>query len=526
MLEIKRELRRHEEQLVDEETQLSQMLTSHEALRHSIAQKQTELETVRNEDHGTQIQIVAADKDLKRIEDDREKAERRVQALGLEIEELESALQSADEEETSSGLEIDRAERLRVTSGTEFDALQENYADQRMAVEAQNAKVTEMRVRAAQAKERSDNLHATLDRLSRSMEELRLREGRIQQEITEGARQQGELSAHVLNAREEVSGATERAKTLHDALVTLRETYEEAKRIVAEHEMELKERRVAVDHGSKRLNELALREKELALTVEHLIDQIQERHRLDIRQAIYEYHARELPDETVSHRVDELLRVIERMGDINLMAIEEYEQQSQRYEFLTTQQKDLEQALLELENAIRQMNRESRRLFSEAFEAVNERFKKIFPAMFGGGKAELRLTDPNDLLESGVDIVAQPPGKKLGNLELMSGGEKALTAVSLIFALFQYKPSPFCLLDEVDAPLDEANIDRFASAVRQMTDRSQFILVTHAKRTMEAADMLYGVTMEEAGVSKLVSVSIKGGRDRASEFPSNQAAVA
>ncbi len=130
--------------------------------------------------------------------------------------------------------------------------------------------------------------------------------------------------------------------------------------------------------------------------------------------------------------------------------------------------------------------------------------------MFGGGKAELRLTDPDNLLETGVEIIAQPPGKRLGSLELMSGGEKALTAVSLIFAIFQYKPSPFCLLDEVDAPLDEANISRFGEAVRRMTDRSQFIIITHAKRTMETTDVLYGVTMEQPGVSKLVSVELRG----------------
>jgi chromosome segregation protein len=134
--------------------------------------------------------------------------------------------------------------------------------------------------------------------------------------------------------------------------------------------------------------------------------------------------------------------------------------------------------------------------------------------MFGGGKAELRLTDPEDLLESGIDIIAQPPGKKLTSIELMSGGEKALTAVSLIFALFQYKPSPFCLLDEVDAPLDEANVGRYCEMIREMTDRSQFILITHSKTTMQMADVLYGVTMEVPGISKLVSVEM---RERPSE---------
>jgi chromosome segregation protein len=206
--------------------------------------------------------------------------------------------------------------------------------------------------------------------------------------------------------------------------------------------------------------------------------------------------------------VAELLRLIERMGPINLTAIEEYEEKSQRYTYLKAQKDDLDDALRKLDKAIREMNRESKRMFKEAFVAVNERFKRIFPELFRGGSAELRLTDPNDMLESGIDIIAQPPGKKLGSLELMSGGEKALTAVAMIFAIFQYKPSPFCLLDEVDAPLDEANISRFAQAIRQMTDRSQFIVITHSKRTMEYTDVLYGVTMEEPGISKPAAVAL------------------
>ena len=154
------------------------------------------------------------------------------------------------------------------------------------------------------------------------------------------------------------------------------------------------------------------------------------------------------------------------------------------------------------------MDRESRRRFKETFESVNELFRKTFVKLFHGGRAELRLTNPDDLLASGVEIVAQPPGKNLGNIELMSGGEKALTAVSLIFAIFQHRPSPFCVLDEVDAPLDEANVARYNEAIRSMTDRSQFILITHIKKTMQMVDVLYGVTMGEPGVSRIVSVKV------------------
>ena len=154
------------------------------------------------------------------------------------------------------------------------------------------------------------------------------------------------------------------------------------------------------------------------------------------------------------------------------------------------------------------MNRESRRRFKETFDAINELFKKSFTRNFRGGRAELQLTEHEDLLSAGVDIIAQPPGKKLGNIELMSGGEKALTAVSLIFAIFQYKPSPFCVLDEVDAPLDEANVARYNEAIRSMTENSQFILITHIRKTMQSVDVLYGVTMGEPGVSRLVSVKV------------------
>src|SRR4030095_4616455 len=196
----------------------------------------------------------------------------------------------------------------------------------------------------------------------------------------------------------------------------------------------------------------------------------------------------------------------DRMGSVNLDAMKEFEDASGRFEFYTKQKGDLERALDDLEKAIAQMNRESRRLFKHAFEGINRRFVEVFPKLFRGGKAELRLTDPNDLLETGIDILAQPPGKRLSNIELMSGGEKAFTAVALLLSIFRYKPSPFCVLDEVDAPLDDANIDRYVEAIRAMTDRSQFILITHSKRTMQAVDVLYGVTMQEPGVSKLVGV--------------------
>jgi chromosome segregation protein len=189
-------------------------------------------------------------------------------------------------------------------------------------------------------------------------------------------------------------------------------------------------------------------------------------------------------------------------------AVAELEELESRLVELTSQRDDLEKSIEDLRGTISRLNRLSRQRFRETFEAVNEIFRETFPRLFQGGKAWLTMTDEQNLLETGVEIFVQPPGKKVGNLNLLSGGEKALTAVSLIFSLFLYKPSPFCVLDEVDAPLDDANIGRFARMVADMSDRSQFVLITHNKRTMESCDMLYGVTMREPGVSKIVSVEM------------------
>jgi chromosome segregation protein len=199
---------------------------------------------------------------------------------------------------------------------------------------------------------------------------------------------------------------------------------------------------------------------------------------------------------------------IERLGPVNMMAIDQFDELEERFDFLTTQRKDLIDSVQATDEAIKRIDATTRERFNEAFTAVNGYFQEIFSTLFGGGRAGLVLIDETDVLESGIDIIAQPPGKRLQNIQLLSGGEKALTAMALMFAIFKFKPSPFCLLDEIDAPLDDANVARFVSMLRSMQDRTQFVLVTHNRKTMEISDRLYGVTMEEPGVSKLVSVKL------------------
>jgi chromosome segregation protein len=197
---------------------------------------------------------------------------------------------------------------------------------------------------------------------------------------------------------------------------------------------------------------------------------------------------------------------LDNMGPVNMMALEEYKETAERHGFLETQRQDLLDSIQNTIATIKEIDTVSREKFEEAFHKINENFQLTFRKLFGGGHAFMRLTDEENSAESGIDVVASPPGKKLQNVLLLSGGEKALTALSLLVGIFQYAPSPFCILDEVDAPLDEANIGRFTELVKEMSVQTQFVLITHSKKTMSIAPVLYGVTMQEPGVSKLVSV--------------------
>jgi chromosome segregation protein len=207
-------------------------------------------------------------------------------------------------------------------------------------------------------------------------------------------------------------------------------------------------------------------------------------------------------------RLDELRAKIDALGPVNMMALQELGEVEERFVFLTEQKADIEKAIADTQAAITEIKHRSRERFRDAFTQINENFKQIFVELFGGGQGEMRLIDESDILESGIEIIAQPPGKRLQNVLLLSGGEKAMTAIALVMGIFKYRPSPFCLLDEVDAPLDEMNIGRFSEKILEMSQFTQFMVITHSKRTMEAAQTLYGVTMEDPGVSKLISVKL------------------
>jgi chromosome segregation protein len=375
------------------------------------------------------------------------------------------------------------------------------------------AEITALKVAATQAAERRQTARQTLERLRAARAEDEARATRLEGTLADDGARVEVLRADSARLRDEAGLLQAEAEARARAHGERQGALEERQTALAAREAQLRAARNEIGRLAQTLSRLEMKHQEVALRRDSLEQHVADRYRdVVLATVVYDYHLRPLFASTEEQRATELRGLIERMGEINLTAIEESEELQRRFDFLVAQKTDLESAIGQLETAIEKINRASRRRFQETFDAVNAQFEAVFPRLFGGGQARLVMTDASDLLETGIEIIALPPGKKATqNIELMSGGEKALTAVSLLFAIFLVKPSPFCVLDEVDAPLDEANVGRFNQVVREMTDRSQFILITHNRRTMEIADRLCGITMEEPGVSKLVSVNLRGG---------------
>jgi chromosome segregation protein len=525
LIEVKREMRELGDEVARLDSEMSTATARHGSLRSAIAQRQAALEATRSDAHEKEIALVKADKDLRRADEAERAAQTRIATLSNEVEELSRVLDGESDEETTGRRERSEAQAAKAQAEYELATADEVYRAHRIGIDEQNAVVSDVRVRAAQAKQRLESDRAVVERLSRSMEELEVRGRHLSTEVSELGQKEQDVLARTEQDRADLAERSATAMQAQSELSEVRSEFDALRSALGEQEHALREVRAHIEADLQLAADLTVKEREVGMAIEHLLDGVFQKHRVDVRKELIDYHDRPLPDDTARGRIDELSSIVERMGEINLTAIEEYEERNKRYEYLVAQKDDLEKALSQLDQAIRQMNRQSRKLFRETFDEVNVRFQQMFPRMFGGGRAELRLTDSENLLETGIDIIAMPPGKKLTSIELMSGGEKALTAVALIFAIFQYKPSPFCLLDEVDAPLDEANIGRYCEMIRAMTGRSQFILISHSKTTMESADVLYGVTMETPGVSKLVSVELRD-RSESRRAPSATPATA
>jgi chromosome segregation protein len=516
VLEQKREIRELEAVMERLDADVESALARHVGKKQAAA----ELSQVRDEVGAAlrqdEMALLGQQKDLERIVEEAGRLEARRAALAAQTGDLRQARDDSEERLVaavagldSDGLALGDLERRAGELRLQTVAL----ADE---VDRANGELTTLKVVATQAVERRQTARQTLERLLADRAEEEARAGRLESTMAEDLARAETLRAESILLRQEAELAQAEAEARARAHGERQGALEARQAALAEREAVLRASRAEMARLAQTLARLEMRCQEVALRRTGIEEQVADRYRdVEIARVVTDYHLRALFGPIEEQRTGELRGLIERMGEINLTAIEESEELQKRFDFLTTQRSDLETAIGLLETAIEKINRASRKRFRETFDAVNTEFQSVFPRLFGGGKASLVLTDESDLLETGIEIVANPPGKKVSqNIELLSGGEKALTAVSLLFAIFLVKPSPFCVLDEVDAPLDEANVGRFNQVVREMTDRSQFIIITHNRRTMEIADRLCGITMEEPGVSKLVAVNLRGGGGR------------
>ncbi|MEZ4359743.1 MAG: chromosome segregation protein SMC [Kofleriaceae bacterium] len=511
VLAQKREIRDLEEIAASLQRDLTEATARLVTARGDLKAVTLALEGLRGQVHQGDLEIMGHEKDSSRLHHELERVRERLTQLGAEQLELETRLTGLAEEDL--GIAARREQAVTVVAELERAQLELTSAltAQRDQLESLAAALTEARVRAAQLGEKRASLMAATLRLASQRTEHEARMERLAADVVEAQARIAALHLDTERLASELEALRQDRLTAAQQLAEGRESYDQRVRALAEVEQSARALRSQADQLTGELAAVELRRNQVEMNQRVLEEGILERYQVELEKVLIDYHQRPMIGEAEDARQGELRELIERMGtDINLTAIEEYAEVSSRFEFLSAQRADLDRAVDQLQKAIDKINKTSRRLFKETFASVNATFKEVFPRLFRGGQAALSLTggEDVDLLEAGIEIMAQPPGKKNSTVEQLSGGEKALTAVALVFSIFLIKPSPFCILDEVDAPLDEANVDRYNELVREMTDRSQFIVITHNKRTMESADNLYGVTMQEPGVSKLVTVNL------------------
>ncbi|MBL90450.1 MAG: chromosome segregation protein SMC [Myxococcales bacterium] len=509
LLAQKREIRELTTRVTRLQNQLDEAETERSSMSDTIdllVQEENELLHRYNQ---LSLQIVAWEKDLHKHENDLQRFRSVKTERGADKDRLDHNLQVLDDE--MSGQQATWSEALEKHDSLAQSVLetQEAMGNLEQDYEAQNTVVTDLRVQVAAIHERRENLQRSIAHHERSHNEFATRRDALSEQILESQKEAQGLSEEIEGVKASIEEEKEKRQALVVQLNEVKEAYETELSNVRAKESVYRERRQGIEGISDELHQVSMRLQETQIAMATLVERIQDRYQLALTEVLTDYQALPRLGKEATQHLTELRQTIHRMGEINLTAIDEYHEVKERYDFLTNQMDDLTHALAQLEKAIAKINRTTKKRFEEAFHAINENFQQVFPKLFRGGKAWLALTDPTDMLHTGVEIYAQPPGKKLGSVALMSGGEKALTAVSLIFSIFLIKPSPFCLLDEVDAPLDEANVGRFSDMVKSISSLSQFIVITHNKRTMEVVDNLYGITMEEPGISKSVNVNVK-----------------
>ena len=503
--ELEEEVARRRLELEEESSRLEEMT---EGLRHH----ERRLELLKNEAHQQELRIAHVSRDMAQYEERRERLQERLDTLDFEREDISAESARLKRELTA----LEEEKRSLTLSKEEFDDRRETLDEEREEREEQLAEAQSM---VAEARVRSEGDRQRAKGISEQIRTLTAATG-ANAERALRLKKEGEA---LLKEHEARLAEGEKLSLEHEVLVVeLGRKEEESEHLLSELEGSrdsLSEREKAAMDARRRaekiqetLTEAQLSQKDVEMKVDMLRERYAESAGQEEAPPLESLTSDALPEgydgEKTREEVESLSLKLSSFGELNLLADTEYEERKERFDFLEEQRGDLEESLDSLKRAISRINRISRERFQQTFDEVNEQFKAVFPRLFRGGSAELFLTDPEDMLETGIDVIVHPPGKKPQHISLLSGGEKALTAVAIIFSLFLVKPSPFCILDEVDAPLDDANVERFTEMLAEMATATQFLVITHNKISMEVANHLYGVTMEEPGVTDMVSVRL------------------
>ena len=516
-LAMKREARELAVKLKGRQAALDEMLARLDGLTQEIIGFEAELERLRALQQSREKDRVALDHEMRKLGDDLARTNSRVSVARLELERLRrDAEKSADQRERNRTAVAEK-ERLRAES----EQALETQRGELEKLEGQAATIVEehavIRAELAGLEERYRGERSAMGRLEQQFRETTNRRNAIAPEISRLGEQRARLLADNIELDQKGVLLAEQITALETQVNEMATQDAALREALRTNEEELKGLRAAVQEMQEKRSQIEIDLVRKQAELKYL----DETSRKELGCPVEELSAADdpIPDSDAiaeaEQSANEVRNRIEGLGAVNAAAMEEYQEAQQRHDFLSAQRQDLIDSIRDTEKAIQEIDLVSRQKFSEAFEAINAHFRVGFQTLFGGGTGEMRLTDQENIADSGIDIVCSPPGKRLQNVLLLSGGEKALAAVALLMAIFRYQPSPFCVMDEVDAPLDEANIGRLTRLITEMTVNTQFVVITHSKRTMEAAQALYGVTMQEPGVSRLVSVKFNAAAEAA-----------
>jgi chromosome segregation protein len=508
MLAHRREIRELQQQVERLGETHATLQREHAALAAEVVAQEQKLAQDDRDARALELECLGVGKDCQSVERESQRMAAQLKGLAQQVERQKATLERLENDTQAALKKACAAESGHQEAEDALQALADGRTAQAQELGVRQEGVTQLKVRIASEAQRASAAQAALQRVAQSLADLQQRQAQSQSQAQEMAAAVSRLNEKLEEGRAQQDTLAEASIVAQGRLAGQSEALEAQEAAQSSREAELKVFRQGADVLHEQILAATMEQQKLLLARQTLCTQVLERHDVNLLWEVSAYHMRPLPTAAQKSRLESLDKTLRSMGSINLTAIDECREVQTRHAFLTAQRDDLNRAIETLRAAIQKINRASRERFAEAFEAVNTMFQKVYPRLFRGGSARLELVESADLLEAGVDIVAMPPGKKLQNVGLLSGGEKALTATALIFSIFLIKPSPFCILDEVDAPLDEANVGRFNDMLREISAVSQFIVITHNKQTMLQADRLYGITMEEPGMSKVVSVDL------------------